>query len=183
MIMETPEQRSAHNDRMLFHRDTPCEILNGEPYVIPVPGTKHQRVRLKLTTVLFQMLEDEELGIVLGAPCNVMLSPWDVVQPDILFIRKNRKGIMGEQIVLGPPDLVVEILSRDTWERDIKTKRKIYADSGVQEYWTVDPDAKTIESRIWSELGYISTGLYKDRDRVYSPILPDPGLTVFKIFV
>lgn len=182
MIMEPPENRSGCNTQLLFPQDTPCEILNGEPKIIPVPRTKHQRIRSKLTVILSQVLEDEDLGVVLGSPCNVMLSPWDVVQPDILFIRKNRRGLIGEQIILGPPDLIVEILSEDTQERDMITKRRIYADSGVQEYWIVDPDAETVETRIWSELGYISTGTYEKRNRVSSPLLPNQGLYLSKIF-
>ena len=182
MTMETPEERSDYGNCRLFRQEPNCEILNGEPSFIPVPGIKHQRVSLKLTSILFQKLEIKSLGIVLGAPCNVMLSPWDIVQPDILFISKTRIGIVGEQIVLGPPDLAIEILSEDSRRRDTREKRKIYADSGVREYWIVDPDAETIEPQIWCELGYISAGVFGKRRRLSSPLLPDLKLPLGKIF-
>lgn len=182
MIMGTPEDRSEYSSRLSLPHDNNYEILNGTPNAIPVPGIKHQRISIKLTAILFQRLENRDLGTVMSAPCNVMLSPWDIVRPDVLFIRKNRKGIIGERIILGPPDLVVEILSDDTWEQDMKAKRNIYADSGVQEYWIVDPEAETVEPHIWSELGYISAGVCDKGKRLSSPLLPYLRLPLLKVF-
>jgi len=182
MITVTPENRTDSGNPLFSPHNNNCEIINGDLCVIPNPGTRHQHISMKLTSILFQRFENENLGTILGAPCKVMLSPWDIVQPDILFIRKNRKGIIGEQIVLGPPDLVIEILSASTREKDLKTKRKIYADSGVQEYWIVDPEAETIETHIWCEIGYISSGIHNKRMYLSSPLLPTLKLPLSKIF-
>jgi len=182
MIMESPDSETGYSDYMHLQDTANYEILNGLWNAVPAPGTKHQCISMKLTSILFQKLENKDLGTILGTPCRVMLTPWDIVQPDILFIRKNRKGIIGSQIILGPPDLTIEILSDGTWERDLKTKRRIYADSGIQEYWIVDPETETIEPLIWSEVGYISLGIYGKRTHVSSPLLPGLRIPVSKVF-
>jgi Uma2 family endonuclease len=182
MIAVPPENRPDYGNSLYYPLDNNCEIISGELSVIPNPGTKHQHISTRLTANLLQRLENEDRGIVLGAPCNVMLTPWDIVRPDVLFVRKNRKGIIGERIILGPPDLVVEILSDSTCERDPRTKRKIYADSGVQEYWIVDAEAETIEPQVWCEIGYISYGIYDKGMQLSSPLLPDLKLPLSKIF-
>ena len=102
----TPDNQAGYSNGFYSPQDNHCEIINGELSIIPNPGTRHQHVSMRLTANLFQILEGKGLGIVLGAPCSVMLSPWDIVQPDALFIRKNRRGIIGERIILGPPDLI-----------------------------------------------------------------------------
>lgn len=182
MVAVAPENRTEYGNSLYYPLDNNCEIINGELSVIPNPGIKHKHISIRLTVNLLQRLENEGRGIVLGAPCNVMLTPWDIVQPDVLFIRKNRKGIIGERIILGPPDLVVEILSDNSWERDLKTRRRIYADSGVREYWIVDAEAETIESLVWCEIGYISAGIYNKGMHLSSPLLPNLKLPLTKIF-
>ena len=182
MVAVAPENRTEYGNSLYYPLDNNCEIINGELSVIPNPGIKHKHISIRLTVNLLQRLENEGRGIVLGAPCNVMLTPWDIVQPDVLFIRKNRKGIIGERIILGPPDLVVEILSDNSWERDLKTKRRIYADSGVREYWIVDAEAETIEPQVWCEIGYISSGIYDKGMHLSSPLLPNLKLPLSKIF-
>ena len=71
----------------------------------------------------------------------------DRVQPDILFVSNERRGIIGEKQVLGAPDLVVEILSPSTAHRDRGVKLDLYARRGVREYWIVDPDEDVVD--VW----------------------------------
>ena len=182
MILETPDALFNAKTCTSFPEIGNFEILNGTACTVPVADTKHQRTATKLTSFLHENLEQQGQGIVMGAPCSVMLSSWDVVKPDVFFIRKNREGIVGNQIILGPPDLVVEIISDDTWENDMREKRKIYADAGIQEYWIADPEAKTIEQLVWCELGYISTGIYQKQKVLSSAFLPSLKLPISKVF-
>jgi Uma2 family endonuclease len=88
-------------------------------------------------------LETHPVGTVLTAPCDVLLSDTDIVQPDLLYVHNNSKAHVTEQHVQGPPDVVVEILSPGTAARDRNLER--YERFGVQEYWLVDPDHNTLE--------------------------------------
>ena len=183
MLIEKPDDLFNENDHGLFNETENYEIINGIVSAVPVADTRHQRIAIKITAFLYQNLEQKNRGIVMGAPSSVMLSSWDIVKPDVFFVRKNREGIVGDAIILGPPDLVVEITAGATWERDRKEKRKIYADAGIPEYWIVDPEAETIEQQVWCELGYISIGVYRKRMVLNSAFFPDLKLPVSKVFI
>jgi Uma2 family endonuclease len=172
----------TYHDYLQLPEDKRYEILDGELYVAPSPTVKHQRVSGNLDMALRQYVRATGSGEVLYAPCDVILSEENVVQPDILYVRRERAGIIGEANLQGAPDLAVEILSRETRNRDLEIKRKIYARSGVQEYWIVDPNAETIEVLVWNESGYVSAGVYGKADRLSSPLLPDLNLPLGEVF-
>ena len=65
-------------------------------------------------------------------------------QPDILFVSNERSGII-EDYIFGAPDLVIEILSPSTADRDRRIKLSLYARFGVREYWIIDPEQNTIQ--------------------------------------
>jgi Uma2 family endonuclease len=89
----------------------------------------------------------------LFAPVDVRISPTNIVQPDILFISRERQHVFAGDIVEGAPDLVLEILSPSTRQRDETTKLALYASAGVREYWLVDPVARSIRLYTLSETG------------------------------
>jgi Uma2 family endonuclease len=123
------------------------------------------------------------LGLVLDAPCDVVLSDFDVLQPDALFVSTARLPIVGEKYVGPAPDLVIEVLSPSTENRDRVLKAKRYANFGVQEMWLIDPAAKTIEVLVSSEEGFRREALYCEEDTVRSVVLPGfefPALPVFR---
>lgn len=125
--------------------DKRYEIIDGDLYRVPAPLTTHQKISQKLNQLILNYVEQHNLGEVLYAPVDVILSNEDIIQPDILYISKNRIGILKKENVQGAPDLVVEILSPSNKQRDIETKYKLYERHGVREYWIVDPEAKSIE--------------------------------------
>ncbi len=119
------------------------EILEGDLFVSPSPSRRHQRIVSNLAVVL-RHLEDGGFGQALIAPFDVVLSSHTVVEPDALFVAKDREGILTERYVNGPPDIVVEVLSPTTRAVDQGEKLKAYARYGVREYWLVDPEAETV---------------------------------------
>ena len=137
--------RFTYRDYSLLPEDKRYELIDGELYLAPAPGSRHQRCLFRLARVLADFVEQHGEGEVFIAPFDVILSDTDVVQPDVVFISTQRRGIITERGCEGPPDLVVEVLSRSTRERDIELKRKLYANYGIQEYWLVDPEAQAIE--------------------------------------
>lgn len=56
----------------------------------------------------------------------------------------RRKRILSPEKINAAPDLVVEVLSKSTAQRDLSLKLKVYEQSGVPEYWIVDPEAHTV---------------------------------------
>ena len=69
------------------------------------------------------------------------------MEPDVLFVRKDRLDILSDRGAEAAPDLVAEILSPSTAVRDRGIKLERYRHFGVPEYWIVDPDARAIDVR------------------------------------
>ena len=119
------------------------QVLEGDLIVSPSPKVRHQRIVHKLD-LLLGAAEATGAGVALTAPMDVVLSDRDVVQPDLLFIAKDRRGILTADNVQGAPDLVVEVISEGSRPRDVITKRYIYERYGVRFYWLVDSEEQTV---------------------------------------
>ncbi len=182
IVMKQAKVRFTYKDYLLLPEDKRYEIIDGELYMVAAHNTRHQRVSRRLEAALLQHTEQKHLGEIFYAPYDVILSDENVVQPDILFVRKQRAGVITDANLQGAPDLVVEILSPGTRSKDLELKRKAYARFGVQEYWIVDPEADTIEVLVWNELGYVTAGVYAKADCLSSPLLPDLNLPLSKVF-
>ena len=136
--------RQTYKDYCATPDDERYELLNGTLMMVPAPNRKHQWVLGRLHSELDRFTQEHGLGEVYLAPFDVVLSDTDVVQPDLLFISRARAHIVTEQNVRGAPDLVIEILSPSTAERDLGYKHELYGRHGVLEYWIVDPMAETV---------------------------------------
>jgi Uma2 family endonuclease len=111
-----------------------------------------------------------------------VFSEENVVQPDLLFVSRGRTGILADANVQGAPDLVIEILSGSTAQRDLGVKRTLYAKYGVREYWIVDPESKSIEVLSWTEAGYRTESVYPHTASLSSPLFPNLNLSLRDIF-
>ena len=136
------------------------ELYEGELIMVPSPNEYHQRILGNLGFLLREFGKEHGLGSVYFAPLDVVLSDDTVLQPDILFIGKERADIIAEEGIRGAPDLVVEIISEATAKRDRTYKKSLYARYGVKEYWLVDPATKTIDVLVLRETGYEVAGKY-----------------------
>lgn len=128
----------------LAETNTPVELWNGEIIMSPTPSPSHQTVVLQLARKLDEFVGHTKSGKVFVSPLDIVLTPHRVVQPDVLFILKERLNIVTDHIE-GAPDLAVEVVSASSWKRDRVEKKALYEQAGVQEYWIVDPDSETIE--------------------------------------
>ncbi len=135
----------TYDDYTLLPGDSQYEVIDGELFVTPAPTLFHQAVKRRIVRLLEEFAEPRGLGTIFDAPTDVVLSQHDIVQPDILVVLTERKAILTEKFVAGAPDLVIEVLSPSTEDRDRIAKAKRYATFGVREMWLVDPAAKTIE--------------------------------------
>jgi Uma2 family endonuclease len=174
--------RFNYEDYLLLPENKHYEILAGDLRAVPAPSTRRQTVSLNLAVALVRQVKEKKLGRVFHTPRNVILSHEDIVHPDIIFVRHERKCIIGELEIQGAPDLAVEIFSRDASKNDFKAKRKIYMRHGVLEYWIVDPDTESVEVLAWSELGYISAGNYCKTETLLSPLFPGLRLSISDVF-
>ena len=102
-------------------------------------------------------------------------------EPDLVVILAGRRDVVGSVHVEGVPDLVVEILSTDR-RRDLTRKREMYADSGIPEYWIVDPRADTVTQLELRDGRYTQRAVLDASATLTTPRLPELALPLGRIF-
>lgn len=124
------------------------ELMHGVAYdMTPAPSTEHQQISMALASRIFAVLEDAQRSG--GGGCQVFAAPTDVflesgvVQPDLLIVCDPAK--VSPRGIEGAPDLVVEILSPATGQKDLTTKRWLYEAAGVPEYLIIYPEERRAE--------------------------------------
>ena len=120
------------------------QLIEGQLVMSPSPFTRHQRVVLRLGSLLHQFVQDRQLGEVFVAPLDVFLNELNVYQPDIAYLSPAQLHLVSEKGIEGAPDLCVEVLSKSTERFDRTTKKKVFAQCGLREYWLVDAEARTV---------------------------------------
>ena len=144
--MQKTQIKYTYSDYLLLPEEDRRELIDGVFYVVPSPNFRHQTIIYYLGRLLADFVEENSLGTLRWAPLDVKLSDYDVVQPDILFVSKDRRHTIAQNFISAAPDLAIEVLSPSTQDRDkeLKLKLKLYAEFGVREYWIVDPIAESV---------------------------------------
>lgn len=188
MLTTQKERKTAADYAKLPDSKERYELIDGELIMVPAPTFEHQDILSFLISKLDGVVRPHKLGKVVPAPTDVHATTHDVYQPDILFIRKENLGIVRDGAVHGAPDLVIEILSPSTGYYDLKHKKDVYQQIGVQEYWIVDPMDKTVECFLNSPRGYETFFLGKKKDdpssagSAQSSVLPEFSIDLGELF-
>ncbi|MEB3294214.1 MAG: Uma2 family endonuclease [Synechococcales bacterium] len=161
------------------------EIIDGELYVTRAPHIRHQGVASQLNIRLGIWSEQTGLGKIFQTP-GVIFTPIDAVIPDLVWVSHDRleTGIDEAGHLTVAPELVVEILSpgEQNHQRDKEVKLKLYSRHGVQEYWIVNWQLKTIELYRHQDgiLQLVCTLL--SSDTLTSPLLPGLSVAIETLF-
>ena len=183
------EERFTYGDYVTWDDDERWELIDGVPYnMSPAPRARHQQILVDLIRQFASWLKDK--------PCQVYAAPFDVrlpeanesddlvetvVQPDLVVICD--KGKLDEAGCRGAPDLVVEILSSSTAQKDLKIKFARYERAGVREYWIVDPVGKTVQVFTRGSAGrYGRPEVFVDGDNVQVGIFPELKIDLVAVF-
>jgi Uma2 family endonuclease len=136
-------QKYTWSDYLSWPDDERWEIVDGVAYnMTPAPSVKHQIVAGKLFSLLEQKLKNKTCKPFI-APVDVVLSEYDIVQPDVIVVCDENK--ITEANIQGAPDLIVEVLSPATATKDLREKKHLYEKSGVKEYIIIDPLEEYVE--------------------------------------
>jgi Uma2 family endonuclease len=141
-----PAVKLTYDDFLLFPDDGKRhELIDGEHYVTPSPNLRHQRISGRLHLAIGVYLKTHPIGEVFYAPLDVVFSDFDVVEPDLLYVSRERAAeVLDPRHLRGSPDLVIEIASKGTRKRDETIKRALYERGGAREYWLADPQIDVI---------------------------------------
>src|SRR5436189_3310853 len=144
MLRAAPRPLTIQDYRELPEGPPFYQLIEGDLYMAPSPDRFHQDILGNLYVIIRGHLAKHPAGSVHLAPSDVQLTDLNVFQPDLYYVTTARRGILTELGAQGAPDLVVEILSPKTAKLDSGVKREIYARSGVEEMWVVDPAARKV---------------------------------------
>jgi Uma2 family endonuclease len=161
------------------------ELIDGEHYVTPSPNTRHQAISGTLHGLIWTWLQAHPIGRLFHAPYDVVFSPFDVVEPDLLYLSNERAAqVLTPLHAKGVPELVIEIASKSTRKRDETLKRQLYERAGVSEYWLVDPmrDKIRVYRRDGAGFGEPLEYLREADDVLMTPLLPGLALPLARIF-
>ncbi|MEM1059500.1 MAG: Uma2 family endonuclease [Verrucomicrobiota bacterium] len=158
------------------------QLIDGELIMSPSPTSKHQRIVLNLAVLLTQYGKSKKSGQTYVAPLDVELPGGHIVEPDVMYISRERAEIIKEPRIVGAPDLVVEVLSPANARLDRQRKRELYAASGVRELWIVDPDAERLEVFRLAENAERPAALFYREDEASSALLPGLAFSVGGLF-
>jgi len=124
---------------------TLAELIDNIIYVAPAPELPHQRTVVKLTSLLYNFIEQTGKGEVFVAPIDVYLDgAVQCVQPDLAVVLKEQAHLLADgKKIRGAPAILIEILSTNR-NHDLIKKRELYARYGVQEYFVIDPETKAV---------------------------------------
>lgn len=177
----------SYRDFLLAVEEFPqfrVEFIQGEIVMTPAPAPYHQSIAGSLYRALDRYVYARKLGRLFFAPLDVELMPQTrIVEPDILFITQERvPALVGERRITGAPDLVVEILSPATARTDRHVKLPLYAQSGVAEYWIVDPDGKAVEVYTLDGDSYRVAGIFVEGQAISAGRFAEAAIPIDEIF-
>ena len=166
-----------------------CEVVDGVLYVPPAPSLDHQLILITLAAILREYVERNGLGIVLTAPCDLIIQrdPLRVRQPDVMFLSAERTGFRSRSDVRGlanvevAPDLVVEISSPSNTPRIMEDRLRDYRQSGVLECWLVDPETETGRVLDLTDAAGPRASFARN-DTLESKVLPGFTLSLVEVF-
>ncbi|MDQ6903583.1 MAG: Uma2 family endonuclease [Bacteroidota bacterium] len=125
---------------------TLCELVNDKLVMSPTPVDIHQIVVGEIYIEISLYLRKNKLGEIRIAPYDVHFSKENILQPDIVFIKSENVRKIKSKGLFGVPGLVIEILSPSTSHLDFGEKKLIYEKYGVEEYFLIDPNSKSVTS-------------------------------------
>ena len=153
------------------------EFLQGELIVPPAPEPSHQDAAFRIAYAVQTHLLQNPVGRIYLAPLDVVIAG-EASQPDFIFVASDQLKIIKDKRIEGSPKWLVEIVSPTSHKRDFETKKILYLENGVQEYWVVSPEGRVI----WVFTPTDLEGKVFGKGTLSPGVLPELKLEVAKIF-
>ena len=182
MVTKEPKTKLTYDDYAKTPDDERWELIDGELIMAAAPNIPHQSIQSLVGWYVQTFVRDGDMGRVFFSPTDVVLSEHDTVQPDLVLVSRARESIITYANIQGAPDLVVEILSPSTTRRDWRDKMDLYARHGVNEYWLISPESRTVWVFRIVDGVFEEAGVYGEDDTLSSPSLEGFTLDLSEVF-
>lgn len=186
--VDSEEKHYTYRDYLKFTFDEVVEIIKGKIFKMsPAPVSAHQIISSNLSLIIGLFIKRRKCTLIY-APFDVILPVRNkdvmeadtVVQPDICVICDPSKiKVKG---CFGAPDWIIEIISPGSVKKDVQIKFDLYEESGVKEYWVIDPFTKMVEVFVLSNSRYQRIGAYVEDDIVPCHIFPELKIDLKEVF-
>lgn len=176
----------SEDDYLRLDTNRLIEFTDGYIEVLPMPTMLHQMIVDYLHSLLKEFIRKGPGGLTFFAPLPVKFRPDLYREPDIVYLGPERLAAQGEAKYPQGADLVVEVVNEgdEARERDYTSKRAIYAEYGVAEYWIVDPQQQQITVLHLDEANqtYLEHGVFQPGQPATSVLFPEFAVPVDKVF-
>lgn len=171
-VIDTQARRWTYEEYYKLDDGQHYEIMDGNLVMAPTPDVRHQDWLGNHYFLLRQHLARKKSGRLFIAPFDVVFDSENTVQPDLIFVASANSGIIEKRAIFGAPDLLVEMLSPSSIDRDLVDKKSLYARFGVKEYWIGDPAKQTMEILTLRGGRYQRYCAAKEKGKLVSKVLP-----------
>ena len=164
------------------HRGVRYQLIEGELVKMAGPNDPHQVFIGNL--YIEATIQARELGIgeTRISPYDAAIDEFNTFQPDMLFVSNERRHIFDGHGVTGAPDLVVEVHSESTRQRDLNVKLPVYARNGVREAWMADLRAETVSKYVGDGRTMALAQVYAANEVLTSEVMPGVAIDLEPIF-
>jgi Uma2 family endonuclease len=171
------------DDFVALDEDDLRELIDGELVEVEVPTLVHERAVAEIASTL-RSFARRRGGMALASGYKIRISEARGVMPDAqLYLAGNEPAPdQNEGFVRGRPDLVVEVVSPSSRRHDRIVKLGYYAALKVPEYWTVDPEARTVERLVFSKKGYVIASIHENEGVFAPPRFPGLRLRIEQLW-
>jgi Uma2 family endonuclease len=182
----------SYADYLTWKFDQAVELIRGHITPMAAPSRKHQAISWRLTVNVDTIFKHQKCQAY-AAPFDVRLldknkskkanaNVYSVVQPDICIICDEKK--LDDQGCIGAPDLVIEILSPGNSKKEMRTKKSLYEENGIREYWIIDPERETVHQFVLDDNSlYGRPIIYVSEEIVYCAIFEELQVPLDALFV
>ncbi len=164
------------------HRGVRYQLIEGELVKMAGASRAHQGFTGRFYMQLTLQTDDLGIGETAISPLDVAIDEHNTSQPDVLFVSSERRHIIGNRGVTGAPDVVLEVLSESTRQRDLNVKLPVYGRNGVREMLAVDLAAESVAKYAGDGHTMTLVQVYAANDILTSEAMPGVAIDLGPIF-
>lgn len=161
------------------------ELVNGRLEELVSPRPRHGWTGGRIFSLLDEYLAEHEPSAFWGIELDIPTIPFYGRRPDFAYFSTTDAAThvdLDQNRITGIPTLVVEVLSEDDEDRDLKTKRREYAEAGIRHYWILDPQRKVALVLALVEGAYEMQGQFSGAASLNSALFPGLQVPLSRLF-